>query len=186
MIGTVEGYLVSLSLVLPIVFPLEYPNTESDLPGMLLGKPLGLWFGSEAVGYLCFFCRFTYLFKATFWGVSISCIHPYRALIKSSMNSLRYYQIMELITLSPSSTWLIFFSWWRQIADELESCGSMLFTLIMDEDSSRLTPELLGWVNLLGPLVVWDSPSLSVWINLLQYFSGIGIVCETVGLLLGS
>ena len=47
MIGTGEGSLVGLSLVLPLVYPLESPNTGSELYDTLLGSPLGLWFGSE-------------------------------------------------------------------------------------------------------------------------------------------
>ena len=44
MIGTGGLYLVGLSLVLTLGSPLEYPNTGADIPGMLLGAPLGLWF----------------------------------------------------------------------------------------------------------------------------------------------
>ena len=56
----------------------------------------------------------------------------------------------------------------------------------MDKDSSRLTDELLGWVKLFGPLLVWDFPSIGVWVELLQDPYGIGIVDETFGLLLES
>ena len=54
MIGPGEGYLVGLSLGLPLGYPLEYPNPGSELPGTLLGAPIGFWFGSEAVGCWCF------------------------------------------------------------------------------------------------------------------------------------
>ena len=41
MIGTWEGYLVGLSLVIQLGSPLDSPNPGSDLPGMLLGAPPG-------------------------------------------------------------------------------------------------------------------------------------------------
>ena len=47
MIGTREGSLVELSLVLTIGPPLEPTNNESMIPSKLLGEPLGLWFGYE-------------------------------------------------------------------------------------------------------------------------------------------
>ena len=50
-IGTVEVYLVGLPLVLPLGYPLEYPNHVSMMPGTLLGVPLGLWFISEVFRY---------------------------------------------------------------------------------------------------------------------------------------
>ena len=62
----------------------------------------------------------------------------------------------------------------------------MPFTLGMYEDSCILTYEILGWSGLLVPLVVWDSPSIGLWVNLLQDFSGIGIVDDPVGFWLGS
>ena len=40
-------------------------------------------------------------------------------------------------------------------------------------------------VNLLGTLVVWDSPSLGVWVKILQDSYGIGISDEPVGFLMG-
>ena len=51
MIGTGEGSLVGLSLGLPLGSPLEYPNPGDDLPVMLLGAPLGLWFGSQVASW---------------------------------------------------------------------------------------------------------------------------------------
>ena len=42
MIGTGGGSLAVLSLVLTIVYPIEYPNTGDSLPGTLLGSPVGL------------------------------------------------------------------------------------------------------------------------------------------------
>ena len=41
-IDAVEGYLVGLSLGLPLRSPLEYINPGSDLPGMLMVAPLGV------------------------------------------------------------------------------------------------------------------------------------------------
>ena len=52
----------------------------------------------------------------------------------------------------------------------------------MNDDSFILTAELLGWVNLLGPFVGWESPSLGVQFNLLQESSGVGIADDPVGL----
>ena len=56
-VGTVEGYLVILLLVLLLGFPFYSPNTGADLPGMLLGYNLDLWFGSEVVRCLCYCLR---------------------------------------------------------------------------------------------------------------------------------
>ena len=42
MIGTGEGSLVGLSLGPPLISPLESTNTEANIPGTLLGAPLGL------------------------------------------------------------------------------------------------------------------------------------------------
>ena len=50
-IGTAEVSLVGLSLGLSLGSPLEYKNTGYVLPGMLIGAPFSLWFGSEAVRY---------------------------------------------------------------------------------------------------------------------------------------
>ena len=49
MIGTGEAYLVGLSLGITFVSPLDLPNLESELPGTLIGCPLGLCFGSDVV-----------------------------------------------------------------------------------------------------------------------------------------
>ena len=62
----------------------------------------------------------------------------------------------------------------------------MPFTIFMDEDSSILTAGLLVWVNILGPLVLWDSPIIFVLVNLLQDCFWVGIYDETVGFWLGS
>ena len=61
----------------------------------------------------------------------------------------------------------------------------MAFTLGMDEDSYILTADILGWVNILCTLVIWYSPNLGVWVNFLQYSSGIGVSDEPVGFFLG-
>ena len=52
-IGTGEGYLVSLSLGFSLGSLIESKNTFSVLTVMLLGASLGLWFRSEVVGYNC-------------------------------------------------------------------------------------------------------------------------------------
>ena len=66
--------LLALSpLVLTLEYPLEYPNHGADLPGMLMGAPLGLWSSSDMV-----------------WGVVISCVPPSGSLITSNMNSVRH------------------------------------------------------------------------------------------------
>ena len=59
MIVTGEGYLVGLPLVIPLGPQIEYKNPGADLPGMLLGTPLGLWFGSEVVRCYCCCRRLT-------------------------------------------------------------------------------------------------------------------------------
>ena len=92
MIVTVEGSLVVLSLLLPLVYPLESPNHGAELPGILLGAPLGLWFFSEAVRCICCWFCLTDFREDTCWGVGISCVPPYGALIKSNMNLVRYFQ----------------------------------------------------------------------------------------------
>ena len=48
-IDTVEGYLVVLSLGLPLGSPLDSPNTGAQLPVMVMGALLGLWFGSDVL-----------------------------------------------------------------------------------------------------------------------------------------
>ena len=89
--GTWEGYLVGDSLGLPFISPLDSPNHLADLPGTLLVTPLGLWFGSDVVG----------------GGVVISYVPPSGAFITSIMNAVRSFQLMELLTLFISATWLI-------------------------------------------------------------------------------
>ena len=61
---------------------------------------------------------------------------------RSRINSLRYYQLLELLALSFSPTWLIPFSGGRQRAAELASTGFMILTLGLDGVSYRLTAEL--------------------------------------------
>ena len=68
MIGTGEGSLVGLSLGITLGSPIESPNQGSSMTGTLLGVTLGLWFGYEAVSYLCFCCRLKYCHKAIFGG----------------------------------------------------------------------------------------------------------------------
>ena len=82
-IGTLEVYLVGLSLGFPLGYPLDYPNTGAELSGTLLFAPLRLWFFSDVI-----------------WGVGISFVPPYGYFIASKMNSVRYFQLMEFLTLS--------------------------------------------------------------------------------------
>ena len=71
MIGTGEGYLVGLPLGLPLGSPLNYPNLGADMPSILMGVPLGLWFGSDMV-----------------WWLGIYFAPSSRYLITSKMNSV--------------------------------------------------------------------------------------------------
>ena len=82
-IDTKEGYLVDLSLELPLESPIEPPNPGADLPDTLPGAPLGLCFVSNMV-----------------WVEGISCIPPSGAFITSKMNSVKYYKFLEFLTLS--------------------------------------------------------------------------------------
>ena len=68
MIGTTEGSLVGLSLGISLGYPIEYPNPGALLSRKLLGAPLGLWFGSEAV--ICLYCCHLLMdfHEATLWG----------------------------------------------------------------------------------------------------------------------
>ena len=83
MIGTDEGSVVGLSLVFPLGSPLDSPNPGADLSGTLLYAPLGLWFFSDVV-----------------WGVGIYFVPPSGSSIASKMNSVRYCQLVEILTLS--------------------------------------------------------------------------------------
>ena len=123
---------LGLSLVLPLGSPLDSPNTGADMHSKFLGTPLGLYFGSEVSRCMCY-CRCLMDFhKATCWVVFISCVPSYGAFITSKINSVRYFQLMELITLSLSPTWLIptYGGMWR--ADEIASTESIPFTLVMN------------------------------------------------------
>ena len=134
------------------------------MPGTLMGAHIGLWFGSDMV-----------------LGVGISCVPPTGFFKTSKTNSVSYFQLLKLLTLSLSPTWLITNSgrMWR--AANLDSNVPVYFALVMVEDSYRLTDELLGWANLLVPLVGWGSPSICVLVKNLQYSSRIGIVDEPSG-----
>ena len=147
-----------------------------------MGAPLWLWFGYEAVICKCCCRRLTNFGKSTCWGVGISRAPAYGALITSNMNSVRYCQLMEFLTLSLSPTWLIHSSGGRLRAVELASYGSMPFTLGMDDASYRLIGELLGWANLVDPFVGWESHSLGFQVTILQDSYGIGIADDPVGL----
>ena len=68
MIGNGEVSLVGLSLGLTLGSPLDSPNPGAELPGTLMGVPLGFWFGSEALRCLCCFCLIMYFQEATCWG----------------------------------------------------------------------------------------------------------------------
>ena len=88
--------------------------------------------------------------------------------------------------MSLSPNWFITTPGGRWSASELASYQSMTFTLGMNDDSSRLTAEILVWENLLGTFVGWDYTVLGVWVNLLQDSSGIGLDDKTVGFWWGS
>ena len=102
------------------------------------------------------------------------------------MNSVRYCQPLELLTLALWFTWLIPYSEGMLRASKLASNGSNPFTLDMGEDSYILKADLSCWVRLVGPLVVWDSPSIGVQANILQDSYVIGIFDDPVGLFLVS
>ena len=142
MIGNGEGSMIGLSLELPLGYTLEYPNTIDDLPGILLRDSLGLWFDSGSVRCLCCYRRLMDGHEPTCWGVGIYSFLSSGSLITSIMNSVRYCQLLDFLTLALSPTCLIAFFLGGQKTAELSSSGSMLFTLGMDEDSSRLTDEL--------------------------------------------
>ena len=89
-IFTREVSLVGFSLVLSLGSPLESPNPGSDLSSTLLREPFGLWFGSDVE-----------------WGIVIYFISPSRTFITSNINSVRYFQLLELQALSLSLTRLI-------------------------------------------------------------------------------
>ena len=106
-IGAGEGYLVGLSLGLPLGSPLESTHSGYDLPGTLMGAPLGLWFGSEGVNYLCFCHLLMGCHEDTCWEVGMSCLPPFGAFITSKLNSVRYCKLLELLNFSHSPTCLI-------------------------------------------------------------------------------
>ena len=168
-IGTGEGYLGRWSLALTLWSQLEFPNPWAELPGTLLGASIGLWFGSDVV-----------------WGVVTSCVPQTGSLIRTKMNSIRYFQLMEFLILSLSPNWLIPTSGGSWRSAELSSTVSIPFTLGIGEDSYILTAELSSWVNLLVTFVGWDSPSLGARVNLLKNSYEVGIADKPVGLCLVS
>ena len=89
-IGTGEEALVGSSLVLLLGYPLEYPNIRAELPVIMMGASLGLWFCYEAVRCQCLFRRLTDFHEATFWGLVMYFVTPYGVLITYNMNSLSY------------------------------------------------------------------------------------------------
>ena len=99
MIGTGEGYLVGLSLGLPLGYPLDSPNSGAGIPGMLMGVPLGLWFGYEESRCLCSWLHLMDFHESNWWEVCISCVFPSGAFITSKINSVMYFQLMELLKL---------------------------------------------------------------------------------------
>ena len=58
---SIFGWLINRTY---IGSPLEYPNPRSVMPFKLLGAPIGLWCGSEALSYLCCFFRLMDFHKA--------------------------------------------------------------------------------------------------------------------------
>ena len=147
---------------LPLGSSPESTNPVAGMPGTLVGATLELWFGSETFRCQCCFRRLTDFRKYNCWGVCISCIPPSRALITSTMISVRYYQLLGFLTLEISPTWLVPYSGGEWRASELASYGFIPFKLVMDKYSYILTAKLSGCYNLLGILVDWDSPSLGV------------------------
>ena len=143
------------------------------------------WRASGGTSWLCFvseevrYCNLC-------GGVGIPYAAPSGSLITYNINLVRYCQLLEFITLALSPNWLIPYSGGRQRSAELASSRSNPFILVMDDDSCRLTVELLGLVGLLSPLVDWESPSLGMRVNILQESAGIGIFDEPVVFFLGS
>ena len=76
MIDTKEVSLVVLSMGIPIVSLLKFQNCGDVMPGTLLGDPLGLWFGSEAVRYWCS-CRRLTDFSEDTCGRGGYFLHPF-------------------------------------------------------------------------------------------------------------
>ena len=66
-VGTGEGYLVLLSLLLLLGSPFYSPNPGADLSGTLLGSALGYWFGPDAFRYPCSCLCLMDFHKATCW-----------------------------------------------------------------------------------------------------------------------
>ena len=106
-IGTVELSFVGLSLELPLGYPLEYPNTGSVLPGTPMGTPIGLWFGYEAARYFCYCLYLTDLQKDNCGEGGIYCVPTSETICTFYMNSVRYLQLLELLTLALSTNWSI-------------------------------------------------------------------------------
>ena len=100
------------------------------------------------------------------------------------MNSVRYFQLLVLLNLIISPNCMVPSSGVRWRYSELALSRSKTFTMVMYGDSYIFTVKLSGLVGLLVTLVGWDSPSLGVWVNLLQYSSGIGIIDITIGFFL--
>ena len=108
------------------------------------------------------------------WGLGINCDPPYGYIIVSKMKSVKYFHILEFLTLDLSPAWLISYYGGRWITYYLASTGSITFTLVMDEDYSILTSGIYCVVvSLLGYLMVWYSPRIVVQVKLLKDFSGI-------------
>ena len=133
MIFTGERSLVVLSMQLPLGSPLEYPNIVSELSVTRMYAPLGLWFGSEAAMCMCYCRRLMNWHEVTFWWVGIYCVPNSGSFLTYKINSEGYSQLMDFITLSISSTWLIPTFGGRRRASELASTGTIIFTLGTDE-----------------------------------------------------
>ena len=128
-----------------------------------MGAPLGFRCGSEAGSCWFYFCRHVdrhmdfYCHKYNYGGggggVGIFFSPPYGFLVTSNMNSVSYFQLLELITLVIPFTYLVPFSGGSQIAAELASSGPMPLTLVMYDDSYILTVYLYCLVGILGSLV---------------------------------
>ena len=109
-IVTLEVSLVGLSLVLSVEYTLESPNPGAVMSGTLLGATPGLWFVSESLRYWYSCCCLTD-FRGGTCGegerLLFSRVPHYKYLFIYNMNSVLYFQLVELLTLSIATTWLI-------------------------------------------------------------------------------
>ena len=110
-----EGSLVGLWLGLSIGSPLESPNPGAVLPVMLLRHLLGCGLDLKQLGvsFSSFASWIAVNLLARGGGVCIYCVPPSGFIITYNMNSVRYFQLIEFLTLELSHTWLVTF--WREV-----------------------------------------------------------------------